>query len=339
MHRTANTSNKGAGYMFRSDKITIIALCSVIALLLTALVGPYLVTLPYHDEVTMVEPLAGVQIEDPATTPAIDTDMCGESLIGKALPHAMFPGFTQLVLDAAHQPSIQGMAPEIPVPDGYLTKDVTEYVYTTYNYALHNVWYSTRDFAGKIWFSPCNNGSEVNNLNAVYAEAERIIQELGIDENTRQRDAIVRINNYVCENMSYQNDDTKVVRDAYASFFMDTGVCYNYTVQFQVLCLTAGIECHYIISDDGTHCWNQVFFSDGSYCWIDVCWNDNVAKNATGEWTEVSVANGFTANFVAARRGRFLFMDDLQNEEAHAEYGHHMPKEYSFAFKYYDIAY
>ena len=325
--------------MLRSDKIPIIALSAVIVILLTALVGPYLISLPYMSQVSNVQPLAGVQTRDPAATPAIDTDMCGDSLIGKALPHAMFPDFTQLVLDAAHKPSVQGMSPEIPLPDGYLTEDVTEYIYTTYNYALHNAWYSTRDFAGKTWFSPCNNSAEVKDLNAVYTEAERIIKELGIDENTRQRDAIVRINNYICENMSYQHDGSKVVRDAYASFFMDTGVCYNYTIQFQILCLTAGIECHYTSSDDGTHCWNQVFFSDGSYCWIDVCWNDNTAQDATGKWVEVSIANGFTADFVAARRGRFLFMDDLQNKEAHAEYGHHMPKEYAFVLKYYDITY
>ena len=104
-----------------------------------------------------------------------------------------------------------------------------------------------------------------------YAQAQKIIEQLSIDETTRQKDAIVRINNWLCNNKQYgDRDDT-----LYGLLIGTTGDSHNYAEAFQLLCLTAGINCRYYQSEEENRAWNVIYFSDGTRLWVDVGENDN----------------------------------------------------------------
>ena len=89
-------------------------------------------------------------------------------------------------------------------------------------------------------------------IQEAYKYAQQIIKDLGITKNTLQRDAIEKINNFICEQKAYNYDfarDTSIK----ASIKRDVGVCLNYATEFQILCLVAGIECYQYHSTEMNH--------------------------------------------------------------------------------------
>ena len=116
--------------------------------------------------------------------------------------------------------------------------------------------------------------TDYDTMDAVSIECQRILQGLNINSNTTQKEAIIRINRYLCENSYYEYDESKRDGYPYASIMNEGKVCHNYALAFQMLCLHAGIECEYYASDTMNHAWNKVYCSDGTYYWVDVCWND-----------------------------------------------------------------
>ena len=214
---------------------------------------------------------------------AVDVDKCGESLLGKVLPNAPYPEFTEKMFDrwarelTQQESHAEGLIRfpgvvqnswtpirEWEVPYRYITNP---FPYTAYKYDDYSEFY--------CWASE----KEYANQRAVYQRVEEILKELGIDKNTTQKEAIIRINQWVCDYKYYQSSDERDHDDTYFSLFRQDGVCHNYTLAFQVLCLGAGIECHYYSSTEMNHAWNKVYFSDGSYLWVDCTWNDSTRPN------------------------------------------------------------
>ena len=85
-----------------------------------------------------------------------------------------------------------------------------------------------------------------------FKKAEQIVKNLGITHNTTQRDAIAKINDFICTQKSYNYNYERDVR-LLASVERSVGVCQNYACEFQLLCLAAGIECYYYSAIDMNH--------------------------------------------------------------------------------------
>ena len=325
--------------MSKRTKITLISLSLIVVLLFGGIVSTDISTETPNYDVSDVQPPANTEPSvprDPSAPPAIKTDMCGESLIGQALPHIAYPGFAQLVIDRTKTPHSvfdKVVTDGIPVPTPGEPNDVVEYILTHYQYLLRDISYSYPLLNGSDVFLVCATQEHIDKANAVYAEAERIIEFLDIDETVTQEEAIIRINAYICENKSYEYDEEKVDRSTYNSMFGNTGVCHNYAIQFQILCLTAGIECHYVVNENASHAWNEVYFSDGTYRLVDVTWNDGRSQNEAGEWVETSTSNGFDALYVFERRQVCLLITEERAaviDEASGAPGEHLKRQYDF---------
>lgn len=199
-----------------------------------------------------------------------DLDMCGESLLFKPLPHAKLNDIMINIFDFYNK--------ELDDFEKYVVncdKNLFESVFKL-DYA-YMFFYVPKSFIIEKDNSICNlyvyNDTEYvernkEAINYVY----EILNVLGIDKTTTQKEAIIKINNFICENKKYS--DHNVDRSLANSIFGSTGICHNYAVAFQTLCLASGIECYYIESKEMNHAWNQVVFSDGSHLWVDVTWND-----------------------------------------------------------------
>ncbi len=218
--------------------------------------------------------------ELPLKKGAMDTDKCGASLIWKPLKHADYVDFMTKAFKCLEDRIVdtrdQSYCVEMPEDENFYS-----WFTNTYRYIAEPFYYTFYRYDDKpdMFLMWGRDESVYTQQDAVYSEAKRIINQLGITSNTSQREAIVKINNYICEQKYYQYDSSKRDGSTYHSMFGDNGVCHNYAVAFQVLCLTAGIECHYYSSSTMNHAWNKVYFSDGSYYWVDVTWNDSETPN------------------------------------------------------------
>lgn len=105
-------------------------------------------------------------------------------------------------------------------------------------------------------------------------EIPRIIQSLGINTSTTVKDAVTKINNYMCDRITYDHAYA-AYNDLYSALKYGTTRCHGYATLFQELCLYCGIDVGYISSKKINHAWNSVTFSDGTTLYVDVTWNDN----------------------------------------------------------------
>lgn len=208
------------------------------------------------------------------------TDMCVKSLLEKPLPHAANYDMMKVVLDMYHNQygryddeGLYKVANELEYAK-LQTSLLTSYHYIAYSLVFYGTIAPDGSPAFRVWYD-----SEVGAQNEqAYIYARQILNELGIDSSITQKDAIVKINDWICKHKSYDYsilDNPELVDGSiYTSFMSEKGVCANYAVEFQVLCLMSGIECHYYASSKMNHAWNKVVFSDGSHLWVDVTWND-----------------------------------------------------------------
>lgn len=87
-----------------------------------------------------------------------------------------------------------------------------------------------------------------------------------------ERDAIIAINNYVCNLITYDEG----YGDAYSAFTTGRGRCSSYAACVKAMCDYVGIECREIEgqANGGSHAWNQVKIG-GTWYYTDACWNDS----------------------------------------------------------------
>jgi hypothetical protein len=255
----------------------------------------------------------------PLVIPAYKLEKCSSSLLGKALPHTRFYDLMTLVMDRyamqmdRDESRAEGM---IPLPSYESRHDVTNEYETIYRYMSYTMPYSIYSDANTqsaqiLCWSP---EEKYEIMIDCYARVYEILAELGIDENTTKWDAVYLINNYICENRIYQlgssAPQTSDFRfsSTYYSIFGKEANCHHYAIAFQMLCLGAGIECHYYPSKTMNHAWNQVFFADGTAFWVDTCWNDAQYKFKDGTIVETSVENGVPAEKVKRFREAYLLI-------------------------------
>lgn len=125
----------------------------------------------------------------------------------------------------------------------------------------------------KIGLLPYASGAE--NLDLLVKNAERIKEELGIGEETDVLTAITLINQYICDNIVY---DYSFSGDPICFLTENKGTCAVYSMNFQIICQTCGIECYYVYDVKDSHAFNYILAPDGTKLYIDTCWNAGPVK-------------------------------------------------------------
>ena len=112
------------------------------------------------------------------------------------------------------------------------------------------------------------------------AVAELKEQTVGMDMEQK----IKRIHDYICQRVTYRNDNTLWVHSA-ASLFLDADpafVCEGYAKSMKIFCYYMGINCACISGTargtssgiPGAHMWNYVQMDDGNWYLVDATWDD-----------------------------------------------------------------
>ena len=112
------------------------------------------------------------------------------------------------------------------------------------------------------------------------AVAELNEQTVGMDMEQK----IKRIHDYICQRVTYRNDNTLWVHSA-ASLFLDADpafVCEGYAKSMKIFCYYMGINCACVSGTargtssgtSGAHMWNYVQMDDGNWYLVDATWDD-----------------------------------------------------------------
>jgi hypothetical protein len=264
----------------------------------------------------------------PKLPPAYMTEYCTRSLLGKALPNTKYYSYMGPIMDryAAKLTREQSLAMGLLAMPSYCQRDdfVNEFrvIYRYMYFSVPHAVYSdpATDTAQFLAWSPA---AAYQLLESCYDEVYRILDELGINDTTSKYEAICRINDYLCEAKFYQTAADQNMADyhnnsTFFSIFASGANCHNYSIAFQMLCLGAGIECHYYPSETMNHAWNLVYLEDGSSYWVDVCWNDMQYRFSDGRVVETSVANGVPAATVKRLRETYLLITTEKLLEDHS---------------------
>lgn len=96
---------------------------------------------------------------------------------------------------------------------------------------------------------------------------------------TSDREKVIYLNDYLCSQMAY--DYEKLHHSSPVEVFTShtgeaTGVCADYSANFQFLCQAANIPCICIESKEKNHEWNMVY-ADGQWLHVDAAFNDAVS--------------------------------------------------------------
>ena len=121
-------------------------------------------------------------------------------------------------------------------------------------------------------------GDFMNGVQSAVAELNE--QTLGMDMEQK----IKRIHDYICQRVTYRNDNTLWVHSA-ASLFLDADpafVCEGYAKSMKIFCYYMGINCACISGTargtssgtPGAHMWNYVQMEDGNWYLVDATWDD-----------------------------------------------------------------
>lgn len=103
--------------------------------------------------------------------------------------------------------------------------------------------------------------------------------DAGIYNGMSQKDAVIKINNWICNNMTYEINNG----GSYIGFTTGKGQCKTYSLMFQAMCGACGIGCDYVIGQaytSGTwesHAWNRVYLGGTGY-YVDSTWNDSLGN-------------------------------------------------------------
>lgn len=117
---------------------------------------------------------------------------------------------------------------------------------------------------------------------AVYLNA---IDAAGITNEMGDMEKCVRINNYICAVVTYEECEDfntpewagrGLVNGEYA-LTTGHGICMDYADAFQTMCSMVGIDCTHINSAMMMHGWNEVVI-DGVTYYNDVTWNDTTGN-------------------------------------------------------------
>ncbi len=148
---------------------------------------------------------------------------------------------------------------------------------TDYHVSPEEIYY--RLYIYSTWEAREEYNAQMQNNSNVYAnEIKKAIDECGIYKGMLQKDAIVKINEWICNKVEYDYDkyNAGLTSNKLSDFFERKLVtCGGYAQVFELMCRSVGIDAQYIGGFDGEgHAWNVVYFSDGSKYYFDSTFND-----------------------------------------------------------------
>lgn len=256
----------------------------------------------------------------------LDNEYCGESLLGEVMPHDLDADFSSKLLEQY----FQGLTYTEKAPENILYPAQATFSYDAlhervasmqerYQYIGNTLQFSSRRLGdGPIGLTVYSTGDDLSDYNAACRYVYQILSELKINGSVTKKEAIIRINEWICNNRYYEMDPYKREWSTLHSVKGESGVCYNYTVLFQMLCLGCGIECEYVLSDNGAHCWNKVYSNDGSYWFVDVCWNDGSITGVNGDPIDENRTLAF--NWFGSGHYDYLLETEKEFHASHREY-------------------
>lgn len=112
-------------------------------------------------------------------------------------------------------------------------------------------------------------------------ECINILHDIGIRDGVETKDAIIKINDWMRQYLTYESTSRLSYENAY---LQRKANCEGYARFFDRLCALTSISCFYdqgMVKTSNTfveHAWNYVFIGDTKY-YIDVCWNDSSRPN------------------------------------------------------------
>lgn len=123
---------------------------------------------------------------------------------------------------------------------------------------------------GEYYLTTNNSRERYNKSLEVENNIKSIVNNIVTSDMT-EKDAIIAINNYVCDLITYELSQG----DFYLALQTGKGNCRTYACIFKMMCNQIGIECDYIegFANGGGHAWNRVYIGGVPY-WVDCCWND-----------------------------------------------------------------
>lgn len=102
---------------------------------------------------------------------------------------------------------------------------------------------------------------------------QEIVQELGINKNMTEYEAIDKIDTWLINNVEY---DYTIQASSISSVLLERkGICASYSEAFEAICNYVGINSYWVTSDKLNHEWNAVKLNNNFYE-IDTCWNSGV---------------------------------------------------------------
>ncbi len=133
-----------------------------------------------------------------------------------------------------------------------------------------------------ISFAPTVIGVDMKEISKVIntsksneIKLKRIITSLNLTKQTSEKDAILKINNYLCQNVKY---DFSLKNSTLSTALSGKTTCKGYALVFTALCKTIGINSSvvygFLKSDNRwvRHAWNKVTINN-EIKYIDVCSN------------------------------------------------------------------
>ena len=122
-------------------------------------------------------------------------------------------------------------------------------------------------------------------MNAVQSTvAELNAQTQGMD----QYQKVKAIHDYICKQVTYVNDGSKLVHTAAPAFIGDKGfVCEGYAKSMKILCDAMGIDCACVCGlakstsagSGAAHMWNYIQMEDSRWYMVDATWDDSGNKD------------------------------------------------------------
>ena len=140
-------------------------------------------------------------------------------------------------------------------------------------------WINKSVTSGAYLYFTCSPASIYEEI-MMFNDFKNVVGSLGITESTEKKDAIVKINNWMVDYLSYKQG----MNDPYIAFKNKIANCDGYARLFERFCKVIGVECTWesgYVKNNGSyglHAWNKVKLEDSWY-YIDVCWNDSSVKN------------------------------------------------------------
>lgn len=153
------------------------------------------------------------------------------------------------------------------------------------------------------------------------AEIDNVVKDIHahtISSQMSDYDKVIAIHDWLCENVTYEEDYKNKDQDIYGTLVQKRAVCAGYAKAFAYLCEKEGIECEVLSGTSRNlqmievpHAWNRVKI-DGKWSYFDVTWDDVEDSFWTRNWCGIS-SNEISESHFLSNSYELKAADDTYN--------------------------